>query len=294
MAKASQSLEKLRKQIDQVDDAIHDLLMQRTALAQKVRGLKGDGATDYFRPGREALILRRLIQRHHGAFHKPALVRIWREIMGAVLRLEGPFSVAVYNPENMRGYWDLARDQYGTYTPIAGYTSPGQVIRAVREETATVGVLPLPQEDDADPWWPYLVSDDVNTPVITARLPIAGAAAGQGDGLDALAIARVAQERTGDDRSIWVVETPERISRASVLERLGAVGLDAAFLGAWRGDQETGRWWHLVEIADYVAADDPRIARLVEQAGGAVNRVLPLGGYAVPFSPAELNGPGGN
>ena len=93
MSETPKSLEDLRRDIDAVDDAIHDLIMRRTALVHAVRATKSDGLA--LRPGREAVILRRLLARHRGAFPRPVLVRIWRELMGAMVRLQGPFSVAV-------------------------------------------------------------------------------------------------------------------------------------------------------------------------------------------------------
>ena len=92
------SLDALRREIDRIDDEIHDLLMRRAAVAGEIRRSKGPDNGSYLRLGREAAILRRLVARHSGSFPKPALVRIWREIMAALTQLQGPFSVAVFAP----------------------------------------------------------------------------------------------------------------------------------------------------------------------------------------------------
>ena len=61
-------LEKPRREIDRIDDAIHGLLMDRTAKVEKIRKLKNGGngrAGGFLRPTREAEVLRRLVARQY-------------------------------------------------------------------------------------------------------------------------------------------------------------------------------------------------------------------------------------
>jgi len=60
-----------------------------------------------------------------------ALVRMWREMLAATVGMQSNFAVAVYAPDAATGYWDLARDHFGSHTPMTAYHSIGQVIRAV-------------------------------------------------------------------------------------------------------------------------------------------------------------------
>ena len=173
------SLEDLRREIDEIDDAIHDLIMRRASLlghiaAAKAKSANGQGGA-YLRPGREALVLRRLVARHRGQFPKPALVRLWRELISAPLSLQGAFTVAVYAPEGSAGYWDLARDQYGSHTSFAGYRTVNQVIAALGDGSAIVGILPVIRAEDGESWWHLLIRADDKGPKIIARLPFAGA-----------------------------------------------------------------------------------------------------------------------
>ena len=69
--------------------------------------------------------------RHTGAFPKRELARIWREMLDATLRFEGPFSVAVSVPEGEPGYWDMARDQYGSFAPMTRHASSRGAVEAV-------------------------------------------------------------------------------------------------------------------------------------------------------------------
>ena len=59
------------------------------------------------------------MNRHNGRFPKRELARIWRELIVATIGFEGPFSMAIYYTETETGFWDLARDQYGTNTPAS-------------------------------------------------------------------------------------------------------------------------------------------------------------------------------
>src|SRR6185436_11811282 len=76
------TLESLRAEIDELDDRIHEALIQRAELSLAVREVKGGGGAA-LRPGREAAILRRLVERHRGALPGAVIVRLWREILAA-------------------------------------------------------------------------------------------------------------------------------------------------------------------------------------------------------------------
>src|SRR3546814_1493208 len=120
MPATAPTLDELRREIDRIDAAMHDLLMQRTAVVEEVGRTKarempaGDGARpQFFRPGREALVVRGLVERHRGRYPVASLVRIWREIMTGQLRVQTDIEVAVYAPDGRNAYWDMARDHYG-------------------------------------------------------------------------------------------------------------------------------------------------------------------------------------
>ena len=158
---APMSLEEVRKRIDAIDTELLRLVEERAALAHDVAAAKaaaGDAGRFGLRPGREALVLRRLVRRHSGPFPVQSLVRLWREIMSSLLRLQGPFSVAVLTggEDTPPGLWDLARDYYGATTPMIACQGASQVMREVSEGRATVGVLPFPEQGERTPWWPML------------------------------------------------------------------------------------------------------------------------------------------
>jgi chorismate mutase-like protein len=278
------SLDDLRRQIDEIDAAVHDLLMRRTEVAQRIGAVKGEDSI-YMRPGREAVVLRRLIARHHGDLPRALIVRIWREIFAAVTALQGPLAVAVHAPEGSFGYRNLARDHYGWRTPITAYRSAAQVLEAVSDGRATVGVLPVPVEDGVDPWWRNLARDGEAVPRIVARLPFAVVASTSADRAEALAISLAVTEETGDDRSFLVIESGELVSLSHFRKLLGEADLEA--LDVQGSGEEGDRSLKLVEVEGFVSEDDPRLARLMELDEGTLSHVWPIGGFAVPLSLEE-------
>jgi len=107
------TLEDLRAKIDAIDESLHDLLMRRAGLAADIARLKNaaPGANGvFFRAGREAEVMRRILGRHRGPFPASAVVRIWREIIGGLLGLQGELTVATSAPELI----DMAREHFGS------------------------------------------------------------------------------------------------------------------------------------------------------------------------------------
>jgi chorismate mutase-like protein len=295
MQSADAAIDDLRRQIDEIDTNLHDLLIRRADVVAQIGCLKGNGGeggrNGFFRPGREAVILRRLVARHRGSLPKATIVRMWREMLSATLRQQGPFAVAVVAPAGNGGYWDVARDHFGSLTPATAHETANQVLRAVADGQASVGVLPLPREDEREPWWPVLVSRDANQPRVIARLPFGALGNVRGGSAEALVIGRMAPEETGRDRSLLVVESTAEMSRSGLRALLVASALAPLLMHLWRDTNDPSTWYQLVEVDGCVRPADARLAALAAQRGGGIRRIWPVGGYAVPLSAAELATP---
>ncbi|HLZ65073.1 MAG TPA: chorismate mutase [Aliidongia sp.] len=276
---AETTLDSLRQRIDQIDDQIHDLLIERTGLVEEIRGRKNRAGSPVIQPAREAAIFRRLAARHRGPFPLGALHRIWREIITAITALQQPLAVAVYAPDAETGAWDIARDHYGSQVPMTPFSTISQVIRAVTDRSATIGVLPMPSEDEADPWWRQLTSRDTLAPRIIARLPFAGRGNARA-GRDAVAIACQPVEPNSCDRSFIIIEVSAQISRARLQSCFTAAGFRYDLLTVWARD---GLCLALAELHGAVGPDDRRLTDLSAQLGEPIDLVFHLGGYAAPF-----------
>lgn len=287
MNAAPESLEGLRRDIDNIDDELHDLLVRRAEVVRRIGAVKGPGAAAY-RPGREARLLRRLVQRPSGPLSKSVVVQLWRELLGATTRLQGDFRVAVFDADGGLACRALARDHYGRETPLTAFTSAVQVLNAVRKGDASAGVLPLPQEDDIDPWWPWLVTLGRGGPRAVARLPFAEPESRSGGG-QALVLAMQDGEASGLDRSLFLLETGEQLSRARLDEAIAAADLNIRLHLSW--DERDGRKGrlHLVDFEGFFNEADPRIADIGKHLGTPLANTVYVGGYAVPMTRAELD-----
>ena len=285
------TLADLRQQIDAIDEQLHDLIMQRTQVVENVRELK-KGETVKIRPAREAEIVYRLMERHKGPFPRRELTRIWRELIVATLSFEGPFSVAVMVPENQTGFWDLTRDQYGSFTPMRRFSTSARVIEAVQRQEYTLGVLPLPRNDqDSDQWWRHLVSTAEDAPRIIARLPFAGPGNGfEAQGLEALVICPLVKpEPTGRDRTYLAVECEEDIPFRSIGKALNGLGFSPVYNQLWHEPARPAAWTHLVEVFGFVDPEKGQLEALKDAVKGRISRVIHLGACATPLGPQELD-----
>ena len=280
-------LQALRDEIDEIDRNLHELIMRRTQVVEGVRAAK-DGSKAMIRPSREAEIIYRLMAEHKGGFPKRELARIWRELIVATLSFEGPFSVAVFEGENETGYWDLARDQYGTFTSLVRHSSARAVVEAVRKQNATLGVLPFPHRHEDESWWRFLVSEAPETPKVIARLPFITDSNIRNRDLEALVICPIKQEETGRDQTFLAVEAEEEIGHAIIERALSDVGITNFFQQLWHDPNRPPGWTYLIEVVGFLGTDSIQFQQVREELGNRVVRILHLGGYATPLNDHDL------
>lgn len=113
-------LGQIRAEIDAIDEQLQGLLNRRALLAQAVGISKhADGhVVDFYRPEREAQVLRAALGRNKGPLRDEEIARLFREIMSACLAQQEPLKVAFLGPE-------------GTYTQAAVYKQFGHSVRAL-------------------------------------------------------------------------------------------------------------------------------------------------------------------
>ncbi|MEE3117275.1 MAG: chorismate mutase, partial [Pseudomonadota bacterium] len=95
-------LGKLREEIDSLDQQIMDLISARARCAQEVAHVKTSSNPDqdvfFYRPEREAQVLRRIKEQNPGPLSGEEMARLFREIMSACLALEKPMHIAFLGP----------------------------------------------------------------------------------------------------------------------------------------------------------------------------------------------------
>ena len=141
---AEADLAEIRQRINEIDERLQSLINERAEYAQKVGVAKGDlaQAVDYYRPEREAEILRKIKDRNDGPLRDEEMLRLFREIMSACLAQQEPLKVGYLGPE-------------GTFTQTAVYKHFGHSVRAlpfhtidevfqeVESGAADFGVVPI-------------------------------------------------------------------------------------------------------------------------------------------------------
>ncbi|MCC6708091.1 MAG: prephenate dehydratase [Gammaproteobacteria bacterium] len=139
-----QRIGELRVMIDAVDDELLQLLNRRAALTMEVGEVKrGSGtATEFYRPEREARILRRLLESNPGPLPDEDLVRVMREIISTCLSLEHALRVAYLGPEGTYTHAAVMKHFGGAIEPVAS-TSVGEVFREVEARACDYGVVPI-------------------------------------------------------------------------------------------------------------------------------------------------------
>ncbi|MEK0084040.1 chorismate mutase [Benzoatithermus flavus] len=280
-----EELENLRREVDRLDAAMVDLLAERMRVVQAIARIK-QAATNgrpAIRPGREAVILRRLAERAAGRFPTAALLRMWRELLAATTRAQAPFTVAVQVPPDQPALWDVARDHFGSLTPMLRTESGSQALRLLAEDVSRLAVLPLPGEEHG--WWISLLDTSVLPLRIVARLPFSNPGT-YPEGVDGFVVGAIEPEPSGDDVSLIAVETVEDVSRARLLELLGAAGQAPRWL-AGRRRSEAGHALHLLELDGFPMPHDPRLDHVLAHAREHVLRCVWLGGYARPLPVGE-------
>ncbi|MET0718750.1 MAG: chorismate mutase, partial [Pseudoxanthomonas sp.] len=101
VATPSPALADVRAHIDGIDRQIQGLIADRAAYALQVGKAKGKlaAAVDYYRPEREAQVLRMVVDRNEGPLADEVLVHVFREIMSACLAQQEPLKVGFLGPE---------------------------------------------------------------------------------------------------------------------------------------------------------------------------------------------------
>src|SRR6267154_528199 len=141
---AGGGLGNIRDSIDAIDARIHALLNERARYAQLVGISKSatGKAVDFYRPEREAEVLRLALERNQGPLRDEEIARLFREIMSACLAQQEPLKVAFLGPE---GTFTQAAvlNHFGHSVRGLRLSSIDEVFHEVEAASADFGVVPI-------------------------------------------------------------------------------------------------------------------------------------------------------
>ncbi len=137
------TLESLRKKIDEIDTLLIDTISERARCAQQVAEVKQDqGDQTYYKPEREAQVLRSVMEKNKGPLGNEDMARLFRQIMSACLALEQPVKVAYLGPEGTFTQ-EAALKHFGDSAVSVPQSAIDEVFREVLSGSCHYGVVPV-------------------------------------------------------------------------------------------------------------------------------------------------------
>ncbi len=133
----------LRGKIDALDEKIQALIGERAQLALEIAETKQrTGENNFYRPEREAEVLRNVLARNRGPLSEEAMARLFREIMSACLALESPLRIAFLGPEGTFTQ-EAALKHFGRSVETIPLAAIDEVFREVESGNAQFGLVPV-------------------------------------------------------------------------------------------------------------------------------------------------------
>jgi len=138
------NLQSVRSRIDQLDEQIQALITERARCAEEVarqKNIAGDNS-EYYRPEREAEVLRTVIARNQGPLSDAEMARLFREIMSACLAHQHPMTVAYLGPEGTYTQTAVAK-HFGHSVESRPMSAINEIFREVEADAVHYGVVPI-------------------------------------------------------------------------------------------------------------------------------------------------------
>ena len=137
-------LAELRNKIDAVDKAILELLNQRAALAVEVAKTKISEGEEgcFYRPDREAQVLRRIKELNLGPLDDDTVARFFREMMSACLALEKPLQIVFLGPAGTFSQQAVFK-HFGHAVKVEPAVSIDDIFKTVENGHCQFGLVPV-------------------------------------------------------------------------------------------------------------------------------------------------------
>ena len=227
------ALADLRREIDRIDEAMHELLLERGEIIDTLIAVKNTQEVgSAFRPAREADMMRRLVKRHRGNLPLDTAESIWRVIISTFTYVQAPFAVHADLSAGDAMMRDSARFHFGFTVPFVPHAGASSVVAAVSESKGDLGLVPAFATAGAGPWWAALEFDAA--PKIIARLPFVERP-NHPAAMPVFVVSRVAADAMVTETEVWSVRVSgwKASSVGTVAELADIIAVpDRAFDGA--------------------------------------------------------------
>jgi chorismate mutase len=268
-------LARLRVEIDRIDAQMHQLLMERGEIIDRLIAVKArQGGGSAFRPGREAEMMRRIAGRHRGILPLDTVEGIWRIIISTFTYVQANYAVHADVSAGDAAMRDSVRFHFGFTVPFAAHQGPVGVIEAVARSGGDLGMVRIDGGVAAGAWWRRLAPPDA--PKIIARVPFIERP-DHPAGMPVFVISLPLAEAAATDVLLYSV-TLERW-RDAIPSELGA--LDCEIVGNAAADAGLAL---LVATPGSVMAED--VCAALRRAGCHGPRAVPVGSHAARYDHA--------
>lgn len=231
---APPALATLRDEIDRIDETVHNLLIERSEIIDRLIAVKGSQESgSAFRPAREADMMRRLVRRHKGILPLDTVEGIWRVIIATFTYVQQPFSVHADLSAGDAAMRDSTRFHFGFTVPFLPHMSAAGVVAAVAASRGDLGLVPAAAVAGSGAWWGALEAD--GAPKIIARLPFVERA-DHPAALPVFVVSRVSSDAMVKEAEVWSIRVsgwgPQAANALTAAAAECIVTPDGAFDGA--------------------------------------------------------------
>jgi chorismate mutase len=245
-------LENIRSKIDVIDTQIHNLIIERAEILADVIKVKKiqtqEQNSHFYRPSREAEILRTLLKNHKGDLPHATIIAIWRTLLSSFCILQGDFSVAYCSPKEPESLRDLVRYYFSSIVRLKKSATELSVLHAVSSKDVTLGVVPIYSEDDIDEWW-------LNMPTgiyASGMLPFV-----QNDHIshvqqDYVILSWCLPEATDHDKTLLKITATQDIGRGTVTSFINKLDYKPKSLSTVNPKLNDEERYHLFELDGYI------------------------------------------
>jgi chorismate mutase len=274
-------IDRLRAEIDRIDDALITLLKERIGVVAKVGELKRAQGQEglFIRSGREGQMHRRIAEAFAGTAYPPqAMLGIWRLLITASTHHESPLNLGLLaSGAEDAALPALAVSYFGDFLERRSYSNAGSLLADLADGRIRIGIVPSPENDAG--WWLQLAQYRQAGAHIFARLPIMQ---GRRQDAKALALGIIRPEASGEDESYVALKVDDSISTSKLHGLFDKVGLKAQFINA---ALQPPLRWALVKITGFVDGDAQELKQLQTLLGQGES--IWLGAHPAPIENGE-------
>ncbi len=268
----SETLADLRAEIDRIDTRLHELLMERGEIIDRLIAAKA-GAGCAFRPEREAEMMRRLVARHKGILPLDTVESVWRIIISTFTFVQANYSVHCDISDGDAPMRDGCRFHFGFTVPMVPHTGTAEVIAAVAASNGDLGLVKVNSGASAGAWWDQLTA--AGAPKVIARLPFVERQ-DHPAGLPLFVVAKPLTEAIAHDVVLYAIA----LERWRPELTAGIAARGAEILGS--APVDGGRFSLLVAAPATLTAGELRETCL--KAGSPATSLIEIGSHAARFA----------